>query len=112
VPSMPDNSFAYLAPLVSSDTEVWAHRKSLCEIIKQMVGDYAEIGLKRGMHYSLKPLSQADLTDIIEAESHFYPSKVPLIEIRFLSSKYMELAMSAGIVRSAIGDATEGPIWG
>ena len=110
MPSM--SYFAYFAPFVSSDEEVWEYQNSVDEKIREFVKDTLTVGLRRGFHYSLTPLSDADISDIIGAEDHRYPSMVPIVEIGFRNKNNLDRALSAGFVRDADGSEEEKPIWG
>jgi hypothetical protein len=110
---MPTMSYyAYFAPLVSSEQEIWECRNSIHEKIIAFADECVEIGMTRGTHFSLTPLSEDDVRDIIEAPDHRFPSMVPIAEIKFRSMKHLVLATSAGIVRDADGSEEEKPIWG
>jgi hypothetical protein len=110
---MPTMSYyAYFAPLVSSEQEIWECRNSIHEKIKAFADACAEIGMTRGVHFSVTPLSEDDVRDIIEAEDHWYPSMIPIVEIKFRSKKHLVLATSVGIVRDADGSEEEKLIWG
>ncbi len=104
--------FAYFAPLLSSDQEIWEYRKSIQKKITAFADECAEIGMTRGVHFSLMPLSEDDVRDIIEAEDHRYPSMIPIVEIKFRSKKHLDRVTSSGIVQNASGDEAERPIWG
>jgi hypothetical protein len=49
----------------------------------------------------MKPLSETEISDILEAEHHTYPSRVPLCEINFRNSKCFEQFRSSGIAFEA-----------
>jgi len=109
MPSM--SHFAYFAPLVASDDEVWLYWQSIHENIAEFADVYTDIGLRRGVHFSLTALPIADITELL-AGNHKYECRIPLVEIGFRSKKYLDLARSGGIVQDANGDETESPIWG
>jgi hypothetical protein len=97
--------YAYLAPLVISEEDVWHHFANLPNKIQMFVGDCAGYSLERGQHFTLKALSRDEVEEIIEAETHEYPARVPLCEIRFRSLKSFETFRASGLA-----DETDGPI--
>ncbi len=103
--------FAYFAPLVTTEEEVWTHRELISENIEEFTDDYADIGLKRGVHYCIVPLSVGDIFELI-ADNPKYPCKFPLVEIGFRSKRVLDMVRSSGVVQDANGDETELPIWG
>jgi hypothetical protein len=111
MPSMSNSSVAYFAPLVFSDEEVWENRKRLDIDIAELESACADVGLKRGLHYSMLPLSKPDLSEILR-QIETLPQRIPMIEIKFRSKKYLQLATSSGIANDARGDETERAIWG
>jgi hypothetical protein len=104
MPSMA-NFYAYLAPLMNSNEDVWGHFAELPDKIEKFADDSAGHGLKRGRHYCLKPLTRAEVEEIIEAEDHKYPARVPLCEIRFRNRKTFEAFRASGLA-----DETDEPI--
>jgi hypothetical protein len=109
---MSENCFAYFCPIVSNENDVWKYRKGIPADIAELELTYTSFGLKRGVHYTVKPLSTTEISDIIEAAGFIYGSLIPLIEICFRSRKHFDLARVKGLVHDAVGDATETPIWG
>ncbi len=103
--------FAYFAPLVATEEEIWTHREIISEHIEAFTDDYAAIGLKRGVHYCIVPLSVGDILDLI-TDYPKYPCKFPLIEIGFRSKRVLDMVRSSGTAQDANEDAAEVPIWG
>lgn len=89
MPSMA-HFYAYLAPPVISEEDVWRHFAELPNKIEGFVGDCAAYGLKRGEHFTLKPLSREEIEEIIEAEDHEYVARIPLCEVRFRNRRCFE----------------------
>jgi hypothetical protein len=112
MPSMSNSCFSYFAPLASCDEDVWAYRENVHAHVTDFDSECANVGLKRGLHYSLTPLSKPDIAHIIEADGHHYPSNVPIFEVRFRSKKHLQAASAAGILKEAEGVEAEKPIWG
>jgi len=101
MPKMSNKYFAYFAPFVNSDEEVWASTKRLTASIKTFQRQLEDIGLRRQIHYCLKRLSKAEILDIVDADGHAYPRMVPLCEIDFRNLKSFEVFRSSGLADEA-----------
>jgi len=87
--------YAYLAPVMCSDENVRQHSDQLPNKIKGFVDDCVGNGLIRGLHYTLKPLTQAEIEEVTQA--HAYPARVPIAEIAFRNRKSFEVFRLSGL---------------
>ncbi len=100
MPSM-SNFYAYLAPVMGSDEDVRHHSVELPNKIEKFVIECAHVGLRRGQHFTIKPLQ----TDEITQAHPSYPTRVCLCEIQFRNRKLFEVFRSSGLA-----DETDEPI--
>ncbi len=94
MPSM-SNLYAYLAPLTNCDEDVRRHCLDLANEIEELVGGCEGHGLRRGLHFTLKPLTQTEVDEVIQDRT--YPARVPLCEIRFRNRKCFEVFRASGL---------------
>ncbi len=96
MPSM-SSLYAYLAPVMCSYENVRQHTNELPNKIRSLVDDCVRNGLIRGLHYTLKPLSQAEIEETTQALGYAFPARVPMVEIAFRNRKSFEVFRSSGL---------------
>ena len=90
---------AFIAPMIESVDDLQEQLLALHSEIQTLQESWAEVGLVRGLHYTMTPLGQAEINDLHDT----LPARIPLCRIGFRNGRSFDIAK--GAIPGAAGPA-------
>jgi hypothetical protein len=95
MPTMSDRHHAFIVSKIKSVDDFQQQLMSLSSEICVLQECWAEVGLVRGLHYTVTPIGKAEINAIHDNDALYFPVRIPLCEIRFRNGRSFDVARAA-----------------